>query len=342
MERLTETKAYHALAIYFRGDYGKLKKALTQYQSWTKAYQELHPAIDSEAEFEQLKIQHIQLLLNTEKEFPKLLTEIPWKPHALYFKGNLPDTTELSIAIVGTRKATAQGLQYAAQFTKTLTESNLQIISGLALGIDTAAHQAALENRGKTFAVLANGLDDVYPKQNKRLADAILKSGGGLISEYPPKTPSLPRFFLERNRIVSGLSKGTLIIEAPERSGTLATARFATEQNREVFVIPGLINHDNYKGSNKLIQHGAMLVTRPEDVLEALGVSTKKSNEAAIVKLDKNQQIVLNALAQAASPLHIDMIVEKTNLEHHIVHEALAQLSIEGRVSEIADTYQIM
>jgi predicted Rossmann fold nucleotide-binding protein DprA/Smf involved in DNA uptake len=195
MDGLKETKAYHALAIYFRGDYGKLKKALAEHQSWTKAYQELHPAIDIDAEFEQLKIQHIHLILEGEKDFPALLTEIPWKPHALYFKGNLPDSKKLSVAIVGTRKATAQGLQYAAQFAKALAGSGLQIISGLALGMDTAAHQATLEAHGKTFAVLANGLDDVYPRQNKRLADEILKSGGGLISEYPPKTPSLPRFF---------------------------------------------------------------------------------------------------------------------------------------------------
>jgi DNA processing protein len=342
MDGLRETKAYHALAIYFRGDYAKLKKALAEHQSWTKAYNELHPAINIDAEFEQLKIQHIHLILEGEKDFPALLTEIPWKPHALYYKGNLPDNKKTSVAIVGTRKATAQGLQYAAQFAKALAGSGLQIISGLALGMDTAAHQATLEARGKTFAVLANGLDDVYPKQNKRLADEILKSGGGLISEYPPKTPSLPRFFLERNRIVSGLSKGTLIIEAPERSGTLATARFATEQNREVFVIPGLINHINYKGSNKLIQTGAMLTTQPEDILRGLGIDIKETKDREIEKLDKNQQIVLNALAQAAAPLHIDVIVEKTNLEHHIVHEALAQLSIEGRVSEMADTYQII
>lgn len=215
--------------------------------------------------------------------YPRLLKEIPNPPENLYLLGNLPEKDTQKIAIVGTRKATAEGKKLAKEIAKKLAERGIIIVSGLAMGIDTAAHEGAIAaclpdgSQGKTIAVLANGLNSVYPAQNENLAKKILESDGALISEYPPETPSFPNQFLERNRIISGLSVATIIIEAPERSGSLATANWAAQQGREVFVFPGPANHSNFRGSHKLIRDGARLVASLEDILEDLGLENPKS-----------------------------------------------------------------
>ncbi|MEK7481868.1 MAG: DNA-processing protein DprA, partial [Patescibacteria group bacterium] len=171
--------------------------------------------------------------------YPALLREIPNAPEKIYILGKLPPEESLKIAIVGTRKATDQGRIIAKKLAEKLTNLGIVIVSGLAMGIDTAAHEGAVVANGKTIAVLANGLDKIYPAQNENLAKKILELNGAIISEYEPGKPALEHQFLERNRIVSGLSVATIVIEAPERSGSLVTARLAAEQGREVFVFPG-------------------------------------------------------------------------------------------------------
>ena len=237
-------------------------------------------------------------------DFPSLLREIPDAPRKLYYLG-APLGDEQKIAIVGTRKASLSGLGYAKKFATELAQAGLTIVSGLALGIDSAAHEGALAAGGKTIAVLACGLDTVYPPQNRKLAKKIIDSGGTLVSEYEPGQRAYPANFLARNRIVSGLSLGVLAVEAPERSGTLATCRFAVEQNRDVFVIPGALNNPNYVGSNALIKIGAALVTEPRDILEPLGLwDENKSGTSSLpagIILDKNHIIVHKWIKQGLS-----------------------------------------
>ena len=201
--------------------------------------------------------------------YPKLLKEIPDPPYLLYIRGQLPNTSK-AIAIVGTRKASDEGKELAHNIAFELAKENFVIVSGLALGIDTAAHQGTLRAKGKTISVLGNSIDDVYPSDNKPLATQIVESKGAVISEYGPGEKIEKENFLRRNRIVSGLSIATVVIEAPARSGSLATARLAGEQGRDVFVVPGNVNDENYKGSNSLIRDGALLVRSAKDVLEVV------------------------------------------------------------------------
>src|SRR3989344_6570469 len=229
-----ELKSYHALNLAYVSNYEALKKILGIHGSWHKAWLALQNDFGSfpfgkriDADLEWLKLAHndVRLVLNADKNFPALLKEIPWSPHGLYMRGAELNDADKLIAIVGTRKASSHGKKIATQFARSLAENGLTVVSGLALGIDAAAHEGTLEAKGKTIAVLANGLDGIYPRQNEKLAEKILESGGALISEYPIGAPSLAHRFIERNRIVSGLSLGTIIVEAPKESGALATAR---------------------------------------------------------------------------------------------------------------------
>lgn len=201
-----------------------------------------------------------------DKEYPRLLKEIPNPPEKIFVEGELlPD--ELCFAVVGTRRPTSYGIEAAKYFTRGLSEAGFTIVSGLALGIDAICHQEALDCGKRTIAILGCDLKNIGPKTNEKLARKIIDQGA-LISEFPENYPTLPRNFAQRDRIMSGLSVGTLVIEAAERSGALITARNATEQGREVFAVPGEIFSLNSKGANKLIQEGAKLVSTTEDIFE--------------------------------------------------------------------------
>ena len=201
--------------------------------------------------------------------YPKLLAEIPDAPPRIYVRGNLKLDRPL-IAIVGTRQATPSGVQIAKQFAATLAKHGFGIISGLALGIDTAAHKGALSVSGNTIAILGNAIDDIYPPENKGLAETIIASGGAIISEYAPEKPIQKDHFIARNRIISALSIAVLVIEAPIHSGALVTARTGGEQGKDIFVVPGPIDDPNFEGSHKLIRDGAVLVSSVEEILEDL------------------------------------------------------------------------
>jgi DNA processing protein len=200
----------------------------------------------------------------------QIISTIAKVPEKLYFVGEIPTTRQPSVAVVGTRKPTAYGKEVAHQLAYDLASKGVVIVSGLALGIDAIAHQAALEAQGTTLAVLANGLDSIYPATNRGLADNIIAHGGALISEYPPTTEARAYRFLERNRIVSGLSDAVIVVEAAIRSGTLATVTHALEQGREVFVVPGNITSPLSAGCNALLKQGAHPVTCAEDILEII------------------------------------------------------------------------
>ena len=207
-----------------------------------------------------------------EPGYPKFLGEISDAPARIYVRGELKLERPL-IAIVGTRQATAEGKRIAEEFSKDLVEAGFGIISGLALGIDASAHKGALSAGGNTIAVLGNGIDDVYPPENKELANRILESGGAVISEYGPGEPIEKSNFIQRNRIISALSIAVLVIEAPIHSGALVTARTGGEQGKDVFVVPGAIGDPNFEGSHKLIRDGAILVSSVKDILEDLNLT---------------------------------------------------------------------
>jgi len=288
-----------------------------------------------------------------DEDFPALLKQIPNAPEKIFVLGDETVLNKnLKIAIVGTRKASLVGRNLAKKFAKELTDFGITVVSGLAMGIDSAAHEGAIQNsglsgarRGKTIAVLANGLDKIYPAQNENLANEILKSGGALISEYAPGSPSLPHQFLERNRIISGLCVATIIIEAPERSGALATARFAAEQGREVFVVPGFSNDINYLGSHKLIRDGARLVSSIKDVFEDLGIEvTRNENkeEKSFNNIDDpEKQKIVDILIEAGEPLTVDKIANLTKLEPQMINQKIAFLVIEGIIKETEKGYTI-
>jgi DNA processing protein len=198
------------------------------------------------------------------------LTNIAKVPKYIYFTGTLPENRQPTVAIVGTRKPTAYGKEVANALSFELAKKGVVIISGLALGIDTIAHRAALEANGTTIAVLANSVDKIYPRTNQDIADKIIAGGGAILSEYQPPTEARDYQFLARNRIVSGLSDAVIVIEAAARSGTLATVTHALEQGKEVFVVPGNITSPLSAGCNALLKQGARVVTCAEDVLEII------------------------------------------------------------------------
>ena len=217
----------------------------------------------------------------TLKDFPSLLKETPQLPKQLFIEGEFPRENEnIFLTVVGPRKISSYGQETCRYLIGGLIGQPVVIVSGLAIGTDTLAHKTALETGLKTLAIPGSGLDQsvIYPAQNQRLAKEILKEGGCLLSEYEPKTRAATYTFPERNRLMAGISKATLIIEAAEKSGTLITARLATEYNRDLLVVPGSIFSINSKGTNSLIRQGATPITSPKDLLEALGLTSRGEN----------------------------------------------------------------
>ncbi len=227
--------------------------------------------ISPDDEMEKLSKENIELITINDKDYPELLKEIYTPPALLYLRGQIKAKDKNGIGIVGSRKLSSYAQKTTPLITTSLIKSGLTIISGLAKGVDTLAHETALKLKGRTIAVLGSGLDkkSIYPSQNRYLADRITESGA-LISEYPIGTKPFAQNFPQRNRIISGLSLGVLVIEAQEKSGSLITAKNALEQNREVFAIPGSIFNQNSIGTNNLIKMGAKLVNQTSDILEEL------------------------------------------------------------------------
>lgn len=209
------------------------------------------------------------------KSYPTLLKEIYDPPQTLYVNGQLRAKEKYPLAVVGTRKVSLYGKKITRSLVEALAQAGFTIISGLALGVDGIAHQTTLDVGGKTIAVLGSGLDIIYPSFHQQLAQKIIESNGAIISEYELKTRPSKWTFPARNRIVAGMSLGTLVIEAPKKSGALITARFALEQGREVFAVPGSVYNENSAGCNLLIKMGAKPVTKPEDILEAFNLNLK-------------------------------------------------------------------
>jgi len=267
--------------------------------------------------------------------YPPLLKEIFNPPQKLYLEGDFINSDfEKSIAIVGTRNFTPYGKEVADYFAKNLARFGLTIVSGLARGIDTFAHQAALEAGGRTIAVLGTGLNNIYPAENKKLAQNIIKSGV-LVSEFEPEEGPMPYHFPQRNRIIAGLSKATLVIEAPIKSGSLITARFALEQNREVFCVPGPIFSKNSEGTNYLISEGAKLVSDYREILREFGV--EMGNETKIVKpIFKNQEesLIYQIILDNAQAISVDEIIKISGLTPQLVNVTISMLELNNIIKD--------
>lgn len=267
-----------------------------------------------------------------DKDYPEKLKKIKRAPKILYFKGKIkPD--ELCFAVVGTRRCSSYGKQAALEIAGSLAESGLTVVSGLAPGIDTFVHRAVVEQKKRTIAVLGTGLDEksIYPKENIDLARKIVDSGGLLVSEYPPGTKGARFTFPERNRIISGLSLGTLVIEAKEKSGALITANFAFSQKRKVFAVPGSIYALNSQGPHILIRKGAKLIDKADDILQELKLpASPREKRGQTDNLTLEENLILNILKE--EPLYIDKIIEKTNLKAAVATSTLSILEIKGKV----------
>lgn len=292
--------------------------------------------IDPEKEFEKLARENIRLLALQDKEYPKMLREIYASPAVLYLKGRFETNDEFSLAIVGSRLASAYGQQIAPALAADLAQAGLTIVSGMAKGIDTLAHQAALKAGGRTIAVLGSGLDrvSVYPRCNQKLAEEISENGA-VISEFPVGSQPLAKHFPQRNRIVSGLSLGVLVIEANQKSGSLITANCALEQNRDVFAIPGPVFSQASSGTNNLIKLGAKLVTEANDILQEL-------NLTLIANFKENRKILPDGPEEASileiltnEPIHIDKIINHTKLSTATVNSTLSLMELKGKAKHI-------
>lgn len=282
----------------------------------------------------------ITALCLTDPAYPELLRQSPGAPYVLYVKGTLAGAPHL--AIVGTRSMSRYGKQITEKLTEELVQAGIVIVSGLALGIDATAHASCLRSGGKTIAVFGSGVDAVYPAANYHLAEKILAQGGAWVSEFPPGTTVQARNFPQRNRIIAGLSLGTLVIEAGEKSGALITARAALEANREVFVVPGTITSPQSIGSNLLMQQGATPVLTSKDITEALHLAAPRSFELSKepITLSREEAEILGCFRTEA--LHLDQLIAESRMPSQRVLTLCAQLELKGCIKAIGDGQYIL
>lgn len=276
----------------------------------------------------------IKIITELDPAYPGHLGQIPSKPPVLYVRGDLGEKEQLSIAIVGSRRSTAYGRGVAEELAFDLSRCGLTVVSGMALGIDTAVHRGALRARGRTIAVWGSGLDILYPLQNRKLAEEILETGA-IISEFPLGIAPVPGNFPRRNRIISGISLGVVVVEADEGSGALITAHFASDQGREVFAVPGSIYLRGSRGCHRLIRMGAKLVESAEDILEELRPQhplpkeiEKTGWKPSECQLEGDEAILYQLLSD--QPLHIDELIQKSGLLPGKVASLLINLEIKG------------
>ena len=304
------------------------RSAATAARSWSR--------IDPDAEMDRVQQVGVTALTWHDDGYPPRLKEIYDKPPVLYVKGEILPEDERALAVVGTRRPTAYGREVARQVTSDLARNGLTIVSGLAKGVDGIVHRAALETGARTIAVMGSGLDVMYPREHAELAAQIADGGGAVVSEFPLGTRPDAQNFPRRNRIISGMSLGTLVAEAPEGSGALLTARHALEQDREVFCIPGSILSPNSAGGNRLIRDSAAkLVTCADDIIEELNLTTieYQIELAAFFPEDEAQAAVLKYVT--FDPIHIDEIIRNSSLASSTVSGALTMMELRGLIRQV-------
>lgn len=268
-------------------------------------------------------------------DYPSLLRQISAAPPVIFVRGGFEPVDQWAVAIVGTRRLSAYGRLVAHDLATGLARNGITIISGLARGIDGVAHRAALEADGRTIAVMGCGIDRVYPPEHRDLAHAIVAGQGALVTDFPLGTEPSSANFPARNRLISGLSLGVLVIEAGERSGALITARFALEQDREVFAVPGNINSPVSVGTNRLIQQGAKLVMGIEDILEELNLRMASEQAAAQVVLPDSAEEAALLSQLSTQPLHVDDLGRLTGMPSYLISSTLTMMELKGMVQQV-------
>ncbi|HYI16070.1 MAG TPA: DNA-processing protein DprA [Thermomicrobiales bacterium] len=296
--------------------------------------------IDPEREMEMLDRHDVRALTLDDDDYPRLLRHIPLPPPVLYVRGTLLPTDELAIGVVGTRRSTRYGTDMTTRISRGLAEAGVTVVSGLALGIDTVAHRVALDSGGRTLAVFGCGLDTVYPHRNRDLAERIVEQGA-LVSEYALGTKPDARNFPVRNRIISGLSRGVVVIEAPTRSGALITTSFAADQSRDVFAVPGSALSSASAGCHELIRNGATLVTGAEHILDQLDVARVEVQTQARLLLPETQSERLLYEIVGAEPRHVNELSIESGLPIHETSGTLLALELKGLVRQSGSQHYV-
>ena len=324
---------FHTLENAWKASPADLKQAGLD-KGAVKAVIASRDKIDLDTEMEKMAKYGVKALTVRDPLYPARLKEIYDYPPVLYVRGTLLPEDEWCVAVVGTRRATVYGRQVTEEFVADLARNKITIVSGLAKGVDTIAHKTALDAGGRSLAVFASGLDTVYPAENAELARRLIKQGA-LVSEYPlgikPRADNFPR----RNRILSGLCLGTLVIEAGETSGAMITAHMALEQDREVFAVPGSILSPASKGTNQLIQEGAKLVRDYTDILEELNLTAvaQQLEMKEVLPASDTETLLLKQLS--AEPTHIDEVCRASGLPASTVSGTLAMMELKGMVKQV-------
>lgn len=301
--------------------------------------------ISPEQELEKLHNANVQAVTRRDPEYPPLLSKIYDPPAVLFFRGTLPDLSLKHIAVVGTRQPSKYGTYAAEKIVGTLAESGVVIVSGLAYGVDSLAHESTIQHNGKTIAVLGSGVDapSIYPAGNRTIASHILAHGGAIVSEYPVGTLPLPFHYPLRNRIIAGLAHGTLVIEAAQKSGSLITARAALEGGRDVYAVPGNIDSEKSEGPNNLLKMGAVPVTCAEDILGIANTSIpskEKSRTAPVYTYEPRSETERVILAQLAKdPVHADEVARATLLPIEALGSVLTLLEMKGIIKHEGGRY---
>ena len=299
--------------------------------------------LNPDKEWNKLEKENIKILSLPDPEYPTLLKEIYNPPYLIYTKGLFNFNISPAIAIVGARKCSSYGAQIASTLAKDLATAGITVVSGMAFGIDTFAHHGALENSGKTIAVLGNSLDDknIYPRENFNLSRQIIEDGI-LVSEYPIETMAGALTFPARNRIIAGLALGTIVVEAGEKSGSLITAEMALNYNREVFAVPGSIFSSVSLGTNRLIKQGARVVTGVKDIFEEFDLSEKTASQLKTVRNPDTEEEATLLKILSADPLHIDNIAKLAKLQTSACSSLLSIMEIKGWVKNIGGQNYIL
>lgn len=315
-------------------------------QAWSAPEPDLHRCLEERSRSALITARHdldvaglygaiiasgVKIATPVDLSYPTLLAEIPAPPPVLYYRGELLETDRTAVAIVGTRRMTAYGREMTARIAADLARAGVTVVSGLARGVDGVAHQAALDAGGRTIAVLGSGIDRIYPPEHRNLAARIMEQGA-VLSDYLPETPPDGVNFPPRNRIISGLSLGVVVIEAPDRSGALITVDFAADHGRDVFAVPGPVTAPNSSGTNRLIREGARLVRSADDVLEDLQIRRGAADVALqqALPLDEGERRLLAVLT--AMPQHIDDLAALSDCTVAEISGRLMMLELQGLV----------
>ena len=352
-----DIKYLAALNTYTKFGPVRFKKLKARFPSWQAAFyagaKELMSAgidenialdfigqrknISPDAIMEEIIREKISLITPDDRRYPKILKEIPDPPPLLYSRGELKEQDDFSLAVVGARKFSSYGKRLTEDIVSELSRYKITIVSGLALGIDALAHSAALSANGRTIGVLGSGVDrqSVYPAANRNLSEKIIAQGGAIISEFPLGAPGLRHHFPQRNRIIAGLSKGVLVIEAGEKSGSLITARFALDFNREVFAVPGSVYSPVSAGANALIKEGAILARNGADIIESLDLKRVSLyiDTKSIAPETNEEKALLSFLSR--EPVHVNELIRLSGLSPAAVSGSLTIMEMKGMVKNL-------